>query len=126
MSFDPSECDSVVSAGVTLTQVLALDRRIALYGCRITDLTPRGDLGVGLDPEGPVGFALVRGYRRNGRFALLAAPIVLSVFGDGHSPAPDDADARAGERIWTVSAADRALHLRLQQGTLAALLQLDV
>lgn len=107
---------------VTLTDVLALDRTMLLYGSRISDLNPRGDLGLGLDPEGPVGFALVRAYRRSGRFVALPAPCVLSIFGDGVLPAPDDPDAREGERLWPAAASDRALRLELHQGTLAALL----
>ncbi|MFO1330765.1 MAG: hypothetical protein U1F56_25715 [Rubrivivax sp.] len=125
MTHEPTRPDvQSPRAGVTLTQVLALERRVDLYGSRITDLAPRGDLGLGLDPEGPIGFALVRGYRRNGRFACLPSPLVLSVFGDGRAPAPEDPDAGEGERVWTVAAADRALQVKLQQGTLAALLQL--
>jgi len=109
--------------GVTLTEVLSLDRRISLYGMRITDLSPRGDLGLGLDPEGPVGFALVRGYRRNDQFRRLNEPLVLSVFGEGADPDPDDADALCGERVWRVALADRMLRLELQQGGVAALLE---
>lgn len=123
MKLEPSTLEPAARPGITLTQVLSLDRRLSLYGNRITDLVPRGDLGLGLDPEGPVGFALVRGYRRGARFNWLPVPLVLSVFGDGQPPAADDDDARAGERIWTVAAADRALQLQLQQCTLAALLQ---
>jgi hypothetical protein len=111
--------------GVSLTQVLALGRRLALYGSRIHDLSPRGDLGLGLDPEGPVGFALVHGYRRGERFTTLPTPLVLSVFGDGQPADAADVHARPGDRVWTVAAADRALRLDLQQGTLAALLALD-
>ena len=110
--------------GTTLTQVLALGRVLCLYGRRISDLTPRGDLGLGLDPEGPVGFALVRGYRRNAGFTALPTPLVLSIFGEGRPAGADDTDAQAGERTWTFAAADRALRLELQQGTLAALLGL--
>jgi hypothetical protein len=110
------------ATGISLTDVLALDRRVSLYGLRITDLAPRGDLGLGLDPEGPVGFALVRGYRRNGLFTRLNEPLVLSVFGEGNASQPDDADALDGERVWQVALADRVLRLELQQGGLAALL----
>ena len=127
MSFEPRSANADASArpGMTLTQVLALDRRIVLYGHKITDLAPYGDLGIGLDPEGPVGFALVRGYRRNDRFTCLPEPIVLSVFGSGRPAAAGDEDAHAGEHLWTMAAADRALQLRLQPGTVGALLQLD-
>lgn len=110
------------ASGISMTEVLSLDRRVSLYGLRITDLSPRGDLGLGLDPEGPVGFALVRGYSRNGQFRRLAEPLVLSVFGEGSASRPDDADALDGERIWQVALADRVLRLQLQQGGLAALL----
>jgi hypothetical protein len=110
------------AGGITMTEVLSLDRRVSLYGMRITDLSPRGDLGLGLDPEGPVGFALVRGYRRNGSFKRLDEALVLSVFGAGSASAPGDADAQAGERVWEVALADRLLRVELQQGSLAALL----
>jgi hypothetical protein len=113
------------SAGITMTEVLSLDRRVKLYGMRITDLSPRGDLGLGLDPEGPVGFALVRGYRRNDQFRRLNEPLVLSVFGEGSASDPGDAEALGGERIWKVALADRVLRLELQQGGLAALLDAD-
>ncbi|MDR7269380.1 hypothetical protein J2X20_002009 [Pelomonas saccharophila] len=110
------------AGGVTMTEMLSLDRRVSLYGLRITDLSPRGDLGLGLDPEGPVGFALVRGYRRNGQFRRLNEALVLSVFGEGRACDPADADALAGERVWEVALADRLLRLELQQGSLASLL----
>ncbi|HEY9110044.1 MAG TPA: hypothetical protein VIN58_25480 [Roseateles sp.] len=110
------------SGGITMTEVLSLDRRVRLYGRRITDLSPRGDLGLGLDPEGPVGFALVRGYRRNGTFKRLNEVLVLSVFGEGSASDPADTDALAGERVWEVALADRLLRVELQQGSLAALL----
>lgn len=112
-------------AGITMTEVLSLDRRVSLYGVRITDLSPRGDLGLGLDPEGPVGFALVRGYRRNGLFRQLDEALVLSVFGEGRAGAPDDSEALAGERVWEVALADRLLRLQMQQGSLAALLNVE-
>lgn len=108
---------------VTLTQVLSLDRQLVLYGQRVSDLSPRGDLGLGLDPEGPVGFALVRGFRRGGRCHRLDTPLVISVFGDGQPAAADDGFAQPDERLWTMAAADRALRLDLQQGPLAALLE---
>jgi hypothetical protein len=125
MSFEPRSADAGARPGMTLTQVLALGRRVVLYGHKITDLVPYGDLGIGLDPEGPVGFALVRGYRRNDRFTCLPEPVVLSVFGNGRPAAADDGDAHAGEHLWTMAAADRALQLRLQPGTVGTLLQLD-
>ena len=114
--------DPASAGGVTMTEMLSLDRRVSLYGLRITDLAPRGDLGLGLDPEGPVGFALVRGYRRNGLFKRLDEALVLSVFGEGRTHDPADADALAGERVWEVALADRLLRIELQRGSLAALL----
>jgi hypothetical protein len=114
--------DQSGACGVTMTEMLSLDRRVRLYGMRITDLSPRGDLGLGLDPEGPVGFALVRGYRRHGLFKQLDEALVLSVFGEGSRCDSDDADALDGERVWDVALADRLLRLELQQGSLAALL----
>jgi hypothetical protein len=112
----------VGGTGISMTEMLSLDRRVSLYGMRITDLSPRGDLGLGLDPEGPVGFALVRAYRRNGQFKRLDEALVLSVFGEGRSCEPDDTDALAGERVWEVALVDRLLRLELQQGSLASLL----
>lgn len=114
--------DRLGTGGITMTEVLSLDRRVSLYGQRITDLVPRGDLGLGLDPEGPVGFALVRGYRRNGQFRRLDEALVLSVFGEGRERDPADGDALDGERVWEVALADRLLRLELQQCNLAALL----
>lgn len=116
---------SLDTHGITMTDVLSLDRRVCLYGVRITDLSPRGDLGLGLDPEGPVGFALVRGYRRNGEFRRLHEALVLSVFGEGRASEPGDADALAGERVWELALADRLLRLQMQQGSLAALLNAE-
>lgn len=118
----PTMQDPSSSSGITMTEMLSLDRRVSLYGKRITDLSPRGDLGLGLDPEGPVGFALVRGYRRNGQFTRLNEALVLSVFGEGSAREPADVDALDGERVWEVALADRLLRLELQQGSLASLL----
>lgn len=114
--------DRAGASGITMTEVLSLGRRVCLYGMRITDLVPRGDLGLGLDPEGPVGFALVRGYRSNGRFTRLDQALVLSVFGEGSAGDAGDTDALDGERVWEVALADRLLRLELQQGSLASLL----
>jgi hypothetical protein len=111
--------------GLTISEVLSLDRRVSLYGVRISDMTPRGDLGLGLDPEGPVGFACIRGYRRRGGFVGLARPILLSVFGEGRVSDPSDIDARAGDRVWQAALNDQVLRLELLQGNLAALLDGD-
>jgi hypothetical protein len=122
MTSDEARADTPTGSGLTLTQVLNLERDLCLYGRRITDLSPRGDLGLGLDPEGPVGFAMVRAFRRAGGFTRLAKPLVLSVFGEGQRPDAADRDAEPGERLWIASAADRALRIELQHGTLTALL----
>lgn len=118
-SIEPARLEGV---GITLNQVLALDRRTCLYGHRIADLHPLGDLGLGLDPEGPVGFALVRAYRFDGRFVVLGERVILSVFGEGRPPRPDDADAQSNERLWSAAAGDRALRLAIHHGTLQSLL----
>jgi hypothetical protein len=110
---------------LTISEVLSLNRRINLYGMRINDLSPRGDLGLGLDPEGPVGFARIRGYGRNGVFTVLGQPLVLSVFGEGRPCDPTDTNALPGEHMWRAALADRVLRLELQQGGLAALLEGD-
>jgi hypothetical protein len=110
---------------LTISQVLALDRQVCLYGLRISDLSPRGELGLGLDPEGPVGFAHIRGYRHQGNFRRLAQPLMPSVFGQGRACEPSDADALLGERVWQLAMADRLLKLEMQQGGLAAFLGVD-
>lgn len=107
----------------TLTQVLNRNRSVRLLGSRISDLSPRGDLGLGLDPEGPVGFALVRAFQQAGLWAALPEPLVLSVFGDGQTPAPDDAAAGPDERVWTVNSQDTVVRLALLPAPLASLLQ---
>jgi hypothetical protein len=111
-----------VAKSLSLSEVLALHRHVKLYGRRINDLSPRGDLGLGLDPEGPVGFAHIRAYRRNGQFHNLAHPLVISVFGEGRPAQPEDSDALPGEGVWQAALADRVLRLELQQGGLAAML----
>lgn len=124
----PPESAAVVSHApspvLTLTQVLTRHQLLRLLGTRIADLAPRGDLGLGLDPEGPVGFALVRAVEQAGRWSLLAEPLVLSVFGDGQLPGPDDVLADADERIWTAGSQDAALLLRIVPAPLGSLLQM--
>lgn len=107
---------------VTLSQVLSLHRTVKLYGRRISDLAPRGDLGLGLDPAGPLGFAAVRAAACDQDRFDLTEPIVLSVFGEGEPPEDSDAIALPGERIWTMAMGDRGLKLQIVQGTLWSLL----
>lgn len=107
----------------TLTQVLLQRGALRLYGSAVSDLQPRGDLGLGLDPDGPVGFALIRAYRHAGQPVILAAPVMLSVYGTGQTPAADDALAGPDDRVWTVHQHDAGLLLVLRPGPLIDLLQ---
>jgi hypothetical protein len=107
---------------ITLTQMLTRHRTVRLYGNRIADINPRGDLGLGLDPEGPVAFALIRAFHQAGHTTVLAEPAVLSVHGDGQAAGPDDPLAQADEQVWTAASTDAALRLELQQAPLQAIL----
>ncbi|HOB93635.1 MAG TPA: hypothetical protein PK306_08495 [Aquabacterium sp.] len=115
---------ATANTALTLTQVLTQQHILRLLGTRISDLSPRGDLGLGPDPGGPVGFALVRAVAQGGHWSLLPAPIVLSVFGDGQPPGAEDALARPDERIWTAGSQDAALQLRIVPAPLGSLLQM--
>lgn len=110
----------------TLTDVLTAHRTVRLLGRRIQDLSPRGDLGLGLDPQGPVGFALVRAFSQGAGWALLPEPLVLSVFGPGQAPAAADMPAAADERVWMVDSRDTTVRLALLPGTVGAVLQAAV
>lgn len=85
---------------VTLTQVMQQQEQLLVFGQQVSDFYLRGDLGMGLDPAGPVGFAWIRAYQSsNGLRQPLAAPLLLSVHGpgeaSGQAAAPD-------ERSWRV------------------------
>lgn len=108
---------------ITLTQMLRQRRELCLYGRKLSDLAPRGDLGLGLDAEGPVGFARVRAYRLGDECHTLLLPVVISVYGDGHPPEADDELARAGDRLWRATLDDAGLLLDIRDGTLRQLLQ---
>ncbi len=108
---------------ITLTQLLIRRATMRLYGQRIADISPRGDLGLGLDPDGPVVFALVRAYQEGGCTIELPEPIVISVYGEGLPPGADDASARTGERVWLASADMPAWRLQLYSAPLQTLLQ---
>ncbi len=108
---------------LTLTQVLNGHRLLRLLGQRISDLVPQGDLGLGLDPEGPVGFALVRAVQQAGRWTVLPEPLLLSVHGDGQPPQPEDSLALPDERVWRAGSQDSSVRLVLLQAPLAGLLQ---
>jgi hypothetical protein len=120
----PSSADTNTLAhkGVTISEVLARKHRITLYGARISDLTPRGDLGLALDPEGPVCFAHIRGYRSNGSFKRLRRPLVLSVYGHGRPGEPSDIDALPGEQVWDATWTDPVLQLELREESLSSVL----
>ncbi len=107
---------------VTLSQVLSLHTTVRLYGHRISDLAPRGDLGLGLDPAGPLGFASIRSVVHDQQTIRLPKPLILSVFGEGEPMLAGDAAGQPGERTWTLAMGDRALQLDFHQGTLSSLL----
>lgn len=109
----------------TLTQLLSQRAWLRLYGRKLSDLAPRGDLGLGLSPEGPTGFAQIRACVRAGMALPLPQPLILSVFGEGEAPAPDDADALPGERVWLARRSDLALQLQIRQAPMSVLLQLE-
>lgn len=109
----------------TLTQLLSQRDTLRLYGRKLTDLAPRGDLGLGLSPEGPAGFAQIRACARADLALALPQPLILSVFGEGQAPAADDADALPGERVWLARRSDLALQLQIRQAPLSVLLQLN-
>ena len=108
---------------VTLTQVLSQRDALRLYGSKVSDLSPRGDLGLGMDPEGPVGFAQIRAYRLGGRTLLLASPLIMSVFGEGEAPGEDDDVAQDSERVWSVRQDDMALSITVGRGSSMQLLR---
>ena len=107
----------------TLTQVLTGHRLLRLLGQRIADLAPQGDLGLGPDPDGPVGFALVRAVQQAGRWTVLPEPLVLSVHGEGQPPQPGDTLAAPDERVWRAGSQDLAVRLAVLQAPLSGLLQ---
>ncbi len=111
---------------LTLTQVLTGHRLLRLLGKRIVDLAPHGDLGLGPDPEGPVGFALVRAVQHAGHWTVLAEPLVLSVHGDGQPPQPDDSLALPDERMWRAGSQDMAVRLVVVAAPLSGLLQVSM
>lgn len=102
---------------MTITQWLAERDEIRLYGNRISDLQPRGDLGLALDPDGPVGFALISRVVRRGCTIRLTPPRLLSVYGEG-VPTPAGEDGSSSERMWRCGAADAVLVLQIERGTL--------
>jgi hypothetical protein len=102
---------------ITITQLLAERDEIRLFGRRLSDLQPRGDLGLALDPDGPVGFALISRVLRRGCLIHLTPPRLLSVYGDG-VPAPAGDDGSSPERMWRCSGADPVLTLQIERGTL--------
>ena len=109
---------------LTLTQVLVRGQALRLYGQLVTDISPRDTLGLPMDPDGPVGFAAVRAFWNGGVTTLLQPCLLLSVYGDGQPPGPDDTGALPGERVWTARLHDTALCLRLQRAPLGSLLAL--
>ena len=108
---------------LTLTQVLLQRGALRLYGSAVADLQPRGGLGLALDPDGPVGFALIRAYWHAGHGVVLPAPLLLSVYGAGQPPAADDGLAGPDDRVWATRQHDAGLLLVLRPGRLIDLLQ---
>lgn len=97
---------------------------LTLYGSAVLDLQPRGDLVLERVEGTGVTFALVRAYRREGRFAVLPQPMFVSVLEPGHTAPAGDIEAEPGERVWEVPAT-RAVHsLELVHAPLAVVLGL--
>lgn len=85
---------------MTLTQVLLEQDQMLVYGQQVSDFYLRGDLGLGLDPEGPVGFAWIHAFKpATGSRCQLAVPLLLSVHGPGE---PHATPVTPGERCWRV------------------------
>lgn len=108
---------------MNLTDVLAQQQTVRLFGHMIHDLSPKGPLGLALDPNGPVRFAAIRAYALANRMVDLPQPVLMSVYGDGSEPAPDDIGARPHERCWTALSGDLALRMDLRKASVLGVLQ---
>jgi hypothetical protein len=94
---------------VTLTQVLLMQNQLLLFGQQVSDFYLRGDLGLGLEPGGPIGFAWIHAMQAaHGTRQALPAPLLMSVHGpgeaSGHPSAPD-------ERCWRVDKTDLSVRM---------------
>jgi len=93
----------------TLTQVLFENEQVLLFGDHVSDFYLRGDLGLGLDPAGPVGFAWIRSYQTaEGQRQRFATPLLVSVNGPGEPPTHPE---QPGERCWQVDRNDQAVRM---------------
>ncbi len=108
---------------LTLTQVLRQQNQVLVFGQQVSDFYLRGDLGLGLDPDGPVGFAWVHAFKTtHGERQLLPAPMLLSVHGPGEAL---DGLARQLERCWRVDRNEAAVQVVPQRATWAQWLGLE-
>jgi len=108
---------------MTLTQVLLQQKELLLFGHQVSDFYLRGDLGLGLDPDGPITFAWVHGFKTtSGPRETLAEPLLLSVHGPGSTPDPE---AAPGERCWRVYRDEGAVRVVPSRGRYGEWLGLD-
>jgi hypothetical protein len=107
---------------LTLTQYLRTREQRRLFGQLMSGLASRGDLGLGLDPAGPVQFACIHAVCfGEGPRRVLAPPVLLAVFGPGEEEGTDQTNF-PGERCWCVRPDDRSLRLDFHLGSIEALL----
>lgn len=107
---------------LTLTQFLRTREQRRLFGQVMSDLASRGDLGLGLDPAGPVQFACIHGVCfGDGHRLALTPPVLLAVFGPGQVEGTDQANF-PGERCWRAHRDDMTLRLDLHRGSIESLL----
>jgi hypothetical protein len=109
--------------GLTLTEVLATHQSVKLYGWHITDLSPRGNLGLPMDPAGPVGFAAVQRCTVAEQVFELPRLTVLSVYGEGIAPDASDKVAKPGQKCWQMRASDLCLDVLIKRSSILELLR---
>ena len=94
---------------VTLTQVYFEHNQVLLFGQQVSDFYLRGDLGLGMDPAGPLGFAWIQAYQADGSGRRpLARPLLMTVHGAGEGGDPAGA---SDERCWRVDRHDLAVRM---------------
>ena len=108
---------------LTLTQVLRQQNQVLVFGQHVSDFYLRGDLGLGLDPAGPVGFAWIHAFKTvSGERHSLPAPLLLSVHGPGQV-AEGLADSK--ERCWQVDRNEAAVQVAPRRAAWGQWLGLD-
>ncbi len=123
---------------ITLTQVLNRQNQVFLYGHRVCDFVLRGDLGMGLDPAGPLVFAWICAFAAaDGRVRELKPPLLMSVPGEGEVLQEASALERvvaweassaqevSADRRWRVRRGDDVVVASLRQVALEHLLSVD-